>query len=188
MDPREHVSASLAVLGPLVDGIRPDQLQSPTPCPKWTVADLVGHVTGGGHFFAGALRGEAPSTEEPPPPADIQAAYHGAVAEFDAAVAGLDDLERPVTLPFGTMPAGAVLRLAACDLLVHAWDLASATGQPIAPPAALLDETEPTMRAMIDPNMRDGDVFADEVVPPDGAGTLERIIAFSGRSVGDQTG
>jgi uncharacterized protein (TIGR03086 family) len=96
-------------------------------------------------------------------------------------VAGLADLDVPVTLPFGVMPAGAVLRLAACDLLVHAWDLASATGQPLAPPAELLDETEPAIRGMIAPEMRDGDFFADEVTPPAGAGPLQRIVAFSGR-------
>ena len=93
----------------------------------------------------------------------------------------LDDLEAPITLPFGTMSAGDVLRLAACDLLVHAWDLASATGQTLTPPAALLDESEPAIRAIIVPEMRDGDVFAAEVVPPAGADALQRMIAFSGR-------
>ncbi len=181
MDPKQHVSASLAVLTPVVDAVRPEQLTDATPCAKWTVADLLGHLVGGGHFFAGALRGDAPPTEAPPTPADLQAAFHDAVADFNAAVGGLDDLDVPVTLPFGVMPAGAVLRLTACDLLVHAWDLASATGQSITPPAALLDETEPTIKGMIAPEMRDGDFFAAEVAPPAGAGALQRIVAFSGR-------
>jgi uncharacterized protein (TIGR03086 family) len=181
MDPKQHVSASLAVLMPVVDAVRPEQLSDPTPCAKWTVADLLGHIVGGGHFFAGALRGQAPPTEAPAPPTDLHAALHDSVDDFNGAVRDLDDLEVPITLPFGVMPAGAVLRLLACDLLVHAWDLASATGQPITPPAALLDETEPTIRGMIAPEMRDGDVFADEVAPPAGAGPLQRIIAFSGR-------
>jgi uncharacterized protein (TIGR03086 family) len=181
MDPKQHVSATLAVLMPVVDGIRPDQLREPTPCAKWTVADLLGHLVGGGHFFAGALRGDDPPTEAPPAPADPQAALHVAVDDFNAAVRGLDDLDKPVTLPFGTMPAGAVLRLAACDLLIHTWDLAHATGQPLSPPADLLDESEPAIRAIIAPEMRDGDNFADEVTPPAGAGALERMVAFSGR-------
>jgi uncharacterized protein (TIGR03086 family) len=183
MDPKQHVSASLAVLTPIVDGVRPDQLDERTPCVKWTVADLLGHLVGGGHFFAGALRGQ-PMTEPPgsaPAPADLAVAFHGAVDDFNDAVAGLDDLEVPVEMPFGTMPAGGVLRLAACDLLVHAWDLARATGQPLSPPAALLDETEPTIKGMIAPELRDGDFFADEVAPAAGAGALDRIVAFAGR-------
>jgi uncharacterized protein (TIGR03086 family) len=181
MDPKQHVSASLDALMPIVDGIRPDQLQDPTPCTKWTVADLLGHLVGGGHFFAGALRGDPPPTEAPPAPTDLQAAFHGAVDDFNGAVRGLDDLEVPVVLPFGTMPAGSVLRLAACDLLIHAWDLAHATGQPLSPPAELLDASEPTVRAIISPDMRDGDNFAAEVTPPADAGALDRIVAFSGR-------
>jgi uncharacterized protein (TIGR03086 family) len=183
MDPKQHVSSSIAVLLPIVDGVRPDQLHDATPCAKWTVADLLGHLVGGGHLFAGALRGDAPPAEAPPAPApgELAAALHGAVDDFDDAVRGLDDLERPVTLPFGTMPAGAVLRLAACDLLVHAWDLARSTGQPLAAPAALLDETDTVIRGMIAPELRDGDFFAEEVTPPAGAGPLERIVAFAGR-------
>jgi uncharacterized protein (TIGR03086 family) len=181
MDPKQHVSASLAVLMPVVDAVRPEQLREATPCAKWSVADLLGHLVGGGHFFASALRGQAPPAEAQAPPDDLQAALHTAVDDFNDAVRGLDDLEVPVTLPFGVMPAAAVLRLAACDLLVHAWDLASATGQPLAPPADLLDETEPTIRGMIAPELRDGDFFAAEVPAPAGAGPLQRIVAFSGR-------
>jgi uncharacterized protein (TIGR03086 family) len=180
MDPKQHVAASLDVLMPVVDGVRPDQLQSPTPCTKWTVADLLGHLVGGGHFFAAALRGAAPG-EPGAPPDDLQKAFHVSAGDFNDAVRGLDDLEVPVTLPFGTMPAGAVLRLAACDLLIHSWDLARATGQPLSPPDALLDESEGVIRGMIAPEMRDGDFFAAEVTPPTGAGPLVRIIAFSGR-------
>jgi uncharacterized protein (TIGR03086 family) len=183
MDPKQHVSASLEVLMPVVDGVRTDQLDAPTPCVKWTVADLLGHLVGGGYIFAGALRGDPPPSEAPaaPAPAQLQGALHGAVDDFNDAVGRLTDLEAPVPMPFGTMPAGAVLHLAACDLLIHAWDLARATGQPLAPPVALLDETDTVIRGMIAPELRDGDFFADEVTPPAGAGPLERIVAFSGR-------
>lgn len=30
----------------LVQGVRDDQLTDPTPCPDWTVADLVTHIAG----------------------------------------------------------------------------------------------------------------------------------------------
>ena len=180
MDPKQHVTASLAVLMPVADAIRPDQFDQPTPCVKWTVGDLLGHLIGGGHFFAAALRGETPGAPGEAATAP-QAALHTAIDDFNAALASLDDLQVPVTLPFGVLPAEQVLRLAACDLLIHSWDLARATDQQLTPPSDLLTETEGVIRVMIAPELRDGDFFADEVAAPAGAGPLERIIAFSGR-------
>src|ERR1700680_3669907 len=42
----------------LVDGVKPDQWTSPTPCPDWHVRELLQHVTNGNVIFATIATGE----------------------------------------------------------------------------------------------------------------------------------
>ncbi len=57
MDAIEQTNAAIDMLTPLVEHTSIEQLTNPTPCSKWTVADLVSHFVGGGHLFAASLRG-----------------------------------------------------------------------------------------------------------------------------------
>src|SRR4051812_11293154 len=92
-----------------------DQLTNPTPCTKWTVADLFNHFVGGGHMFAAAFRGEAPAMPDGPAPDllgdDPAAAFDASIADFQAAISAPGAMEREVALPFATLPADAVVRL-----------------------------------------------------------------------------
>ena len=47
----------------LVSGVRDDQLDYPTPCPDWTVADLLAHV----HQFATVFTHNARKSQARPP-------------------------------------------------------------------------------------------------------------------------
>ena len=67
------------------------------------------------------------------------------------------------------------------DLLVHAWDLARATGQSFDPPASAVEESMQVARMLISSEMRDGGMFAAEVVPGADASAIDRLAAFSGR-------
>ncbi len=66
------------------------------------------------------------------------------------------------------------------DGLVHGWDLATSTGQPYAPPDALVVEVDAFARRAVDP-LRDGDTFAAAVEPAAAAAPIERLAAFTGR-------
>lgn len=50
-------------LSRLVSGVRDDQLGHPTPCPEWTVAELLAHV----HQFASAFSDNAQKRQARPP-------------------------------------------------------------------------------------------------------------------------
>ncbi len=50
----------------LVRGVRDDQLDYPTPCPDWSVTDLLAHV----HLFATVFTHNA-RKEQPRPPNDL---------------------------------------------------------------------------------------------------------------------
>jgi uncharacterized protein (TIGR03086 family) len=110
-----------------------DRWDAPTPCPSWTVRDLVNHIVaedlwtpplmGGGTIdevgdrFDGDVLGDDPVTI-------ARAAAEAAVtATASAVVAG-----RTVHLSFGDTPAEEYAYQLAADHVVHGWDLAVATG------------------------------------------------------------
>jgi uncharacterized protein (TIGR03086 family) len=79
------------------------------------------------------------------------------------------------------VPAEIALRIAAGDLLVHAWDLAQATGQPFEPPAEFVAAADGFYRLAINDDLREGGFFGAEVDVADDAAPMDRLLAFAGR-------
>ncbi len=184
MDSPDQARTAVAVLTPLVHATPASALTNATPCDKWAVSDLLNHLVGGGYMFAAGLRGDA--VDAGPPPDDLLgddhiAAYDGAIEAFSSALEGAPDLSAPVTLPFATLPADMALRIAAADLLVHAWDLATATGQRFDPPVEFVESVTPFYAEFISPPLREGGLFAAEVEVDADATPLERLVALAGR-------
>jgi uncharacterized protein (TIGR03086 family) len=71
----------------------------------------------------------------------------------------------------------------ALDGLVHGWDLAIASGQPYEPPDDVVAAVHAFARDAITPELRDGETFAAERTPGPGASPIERLAAFTGRSL-----
>ena len=78
------------------------------------------------------------------------------------------------------LPGAVAGAVAADELVIHGWDLATATGQPYNPPADLVAEIETYARRAVDP-LRDGDAFAAAVDAAPDAAPIERLAAFTGR-------
>ena len=159
-----------------------DQLDVQTPCEEWKVRDLFGHIIVGATTFAAAVRGDEP-------PADVSVGVDEAMtATANAALVDIDDafrqpgaLERDVVTPFGEMPGDTFARLLAFDLLMHSWDLATSTGQPLVVPDDVVAEVDGFARAALAPEMRGPGTFGPEVEPAPDASRIERLVAFSGR-------
>jgi uncharacterized protein (TIGR03086 family) len=184
MEAIEQLHTVTPTLVGLANGIRADQLDNPTPCARWAVRDLVGHVAGGLTSCATAFRDGTPVDVTPRPDLlgdDPGVAVAAVVDDLNAAIRGPGAMERALTLPFGEIPAPVFLRFLAFDLMMHSWDLATATGQHYAPPEDLISEADAFARDAVAPEMRDGDTFAGEVQAPADASSLERLVAFSGR-------
>ncbi len=184
MDPKSQATGAVAILTPLVNGTRADQLDVQTPCSEWKVRDLLNHVIGGGYMFAAGLRGEtfdgsAAATDLVGD--DHRASFKTSVDGFSAALAVTDDLDQPVSLPFGTLPAVAALQLAAGDLLVHSWDLAQATGQQFDPPVDLVESSYGFFRVAVTDDLRSAGLFGPAVEVEDDAAALNKLLAHSGR-------
>jgi uncharacterized protein (TIGR03086 family) len=164
-------------LGGVVAGITPDQLDRPTPCDGFDVRGVLEHMIGGATAFAAAFRGEPPSD---PDLSDPLAGFAPALGDLVAAIGEPGALDRTVAAPFGEVPGDTFARFVVLDGLVHGWDLATATGQPYEPPAALVAEVDAFARQVLDP-LRDGGAFGPAVEPAADATPLERLVAFTGR-------
>jgi uncharacterized protein (TIGR03086 family) len=158
--------------------VQPEQLLTSTPCAEWTVQDLLDHLVGGTQYLGMAL-GAEPSESTTRATAD----------DLAAGVAGcLDRLEDPAALahrsasPLGFEWSGAEATAGTfMDVLVHTWDLASATGQDPALDPDLVDACV----AMFLPDMpergRAAGIVGPAVSVPPGASPQDRLLGAMGR-------
>ena len=136
MDQTAMIGKVLGETNRVVDGIEPNQLDNPSPCDEWTVRDVLNHVIGGARMFAVCVRDGSISDEEFGAIAagdnlgdDYKAALRTATDDALGAFAAPGAVDKMVTLPFGTMPAGVAMNIAIFDVATHTWDLARATGE-----------------------------------------------------------
>ncbi len=188
MPPSDQLEYQITTIRSLIANTSPQQLEGPTPCSDWAARDLINHMVGGGMVFGAALAGDpAPDGVGWPPPDvlgdDPVAAWDKAIVTFRNGVDSPGALDREITLPFGTMPGSVVVEVVKLDLLLHAWDLAQATGQPFDPPADVVAAAATAAPMIIAPELRDGDTFAAEVSASSGATPMDQLAAFAGRSL-----
>lgn len=130
---RRAAEGALAV----AEGIRPDQLGLATPCDEWTVQDVLDHLVGGTGYLGAAIAGAEPGD---PPRATTSDDLRRGIA---ACLEGLSDpsaMERTATSPLGSEWSVAEATAGtSMDLLVHTWDLASATGRDVQLDPVVLD-------------------------------------------------
>lgn len=166
-------------------GVTPGQLTGPTPCPDYDTRALVNHLvayTGIGMECRARRRphpeglAERDFTADPRWAADYAEALDRAVAAWADPAAWEGDISMGGT----AMPAEAVAGMLFLELVLHAWDLAKATGQEY----RAGDATAKLLLAVVQGQAelyRQYKGFGEPVEPPAGAGDLELALALSGR-------
>lgn len=181
MEGNEQLATIIPMLKAVGGAIDASQYGGPTPCAAFSVVDVLEHMAGLAGGFAPAFRGDPAPTG--PAEGSIDVRFQQAMDDLLVAVTSPGAMERIIETPFGPMPGAVFSRLVAFDGLVHGWDLASSTGQVWEPTVALVAEVDGFARQAITAELRDGETFAQETAAPPGATPLQRLIAFSGRSV-----
>lgn len=163
----------------------PDELRrAPTPCPDLDVEHLVAHVVAGMTWFAG-LPGGDPSAAVPEADPVLTGLPLGPA--FASAARGVrrgwsvPAVEAVYPMPWGPADGREMAAFMAVEVIGHAWDLATASGQPRYPvddlaQAALevaLELDEQTLRS---PGMMGPPVDAGADAP-----AIDRFVAFLGR-------
>lgn len=191
--PVDQLKRALAGTEALIAAIRPEQWSDPTPCPGWTISDLVAHLVAGNRAFTTILRGEKPPVAPAPSndttttttsaPIDGLADYRSQAPALLAAFAQPGVLEQMVTVPAGTVPGIVALHLRITELLVHGWDLAHATAQPTTGLPADLAEQELAFTRGALPNLPPGhSPFGPPQPISDTAPAIDRLAAYLGRA------
>ena len=183
-------------LARVVQGVRDDQLSGRTPCPDWTVADLVDHIAGlTVAFTAAARKTRLPDGAEPRP--DGSNLGDGWRRRIGADLATLADAWTHPDAYQGLTMAGPVempgpdAGLVALDeVVVHAWDLARATGQRYDPDPVAVEAVTRFVASFEPPEDGTGDgetgggLFGPPVAVPDDADPVDRLVGLTGRDPG----
>jgi uncharacterized protein (TIGR03086 family) len=180
-------------LGELVARTADGELGRPTPCPAYTVGDLIEHIGGMARAFAVAARKEGGPYAELGPAGDaawLAADWRSGIpADLGAVAAAWIDPAAwcGLTRIAGSdAPAGIVGLSLADELVVHGWDLARATGRPYDCEPELLDAAEGFLAQVTSPDAPSGRDVAFGPPRPlrDDACSLDRVIALAGRDPG----
>lgn len=184
------LSGALDASQPIVDAIGDEQWSARTCCSEWGVRELLNHLVGGHLLFTAVLTNQAPPDEKADHLRDDPAgAHHDASVKLRAAFAQPGAMSKTVTVPFGTVPAAIALHLRTTETLVHAWDLAQATGQPVdGLPADVAEEEIAFCHRTLDAIPPGQNPFAPPQPVADDASAIDRLAAFLGRTPGPSGG
>ncbi|MFT3899624.1 MAG: TIGR03086 family metal-binding protein [Gordonia sp. (in: high G+C Gram-positive bacteria)] len=157
-----------------------DDWDAPTPCPAWSVGDVLDHVLAVTDKFTrfAAGRTDAPRGRRVPI-VDRRIALDAVVAASRAAWTDVD-LRRICRLPFGDFPADRAAAINAADVLVHTWDIARGAGVDYTMPPALVPDALAVVTSLAAADV-DGEHYAPPPAEPHGRGADALLIA-SGRS------
>ena len=199
-DPRSSFAHAVVTARAVVDGVAPDQLTLPTPCPEHDVRSMLGHMLIVFRRITALGNGTDPLdmpdvvtgiADDGWPAAFLEAAHQVQAAWTDPA-----KLEQTMVLPWVTAPGAAMLLSYTSELTVHTWDLAIATGQTVAwhePTVQVAFET--ALRALPSgdreayfaemakdmPAIAGRPPFKNPVDVPNGASALDQLIGWYGR-------
>ncbi|MCA1843209.1 MAG: TIGR03086 family protein [Actinobacteria bacterium] len=180
----EMYRRSVEEFGQRVMAIGPDDWQRSTPCPDWTVRDLLRHLVYEERWAPPLLAGATI--------ADIGDRFEGdilgddpQVAWKEAAAAAMaagspEVLDRTVHLSFGDFPGREYLGQLTADHVIHAWDLARGIGGDDRLDPELVQFVYDFMLPQADQWAAAG-VFAPPVDVPADTDVQSKLLALTGR-------
>jgi uncharacterized protein (TIGR03086 family) len=168
-----HFVRAAGAVGVVIAAVTDDQLTVPTPCQEWNVAQVVEHLIDVNERFAaqfGTPGSVSPGTADP-------------VGRYRASTAALHDVLRSTEAAGGlSTQLRSRLALRVADMLIHGWDIATATGQSVQLPedltALALEFTLRRLTAL----QRSGQ-FAHPQTVGRNASVIDCLAALSGRRV-----
>ncbi|MCX5015679.1 TIGR03086 family metal-binding protein [Streptomyces sp. NBC_00555] len=186
VDTRPDLAAAVALAGRTLAAVRPDQYDSPTPCAEFDVRRLSSHLVGVLRRISVIGRGEdpfsVPSFADELADGEWAAAWEPAAREAARVWADPGVLDRDLRLPMGVRPGVVAAAVYTNELIVHTWDLATATGQRPDWDTDLLERLVEVVRRALPAETRGGRIPFAEVVPVAAdASALDRLVAWSGR-------
>lgn len=185
-----HLVPAARRTGALITAITDEQLGAPTPCPRYSLGDLLDHVGGLAQAFRDAATKEVPSGGGPGPSGDSRRLEDGWRTRIPTQLLAMAEAWCEPAAWEGSTAAGGVELpgevaglVALNETLVHGWDIARATGQAYDVEA---EQAEVCIRVMgprpgEDRPVADDVAFGRPVAVAADAAPLDRLVATMGR-------
>lgn len=182
-----HPAASR--MAELVRHVRDDQLAAATPCPAYTLGDLLDHVNGTALAFAAAARKDASLGSQAPSGDSARLGddwRDGIPTALDDLAAAWDDpaASEGMTRAGGVdLPGDIAGVIALNEMVIHGWDVAKASGQDYAVDDASLDGAWQFVSQFSGPGHDESraGLFGPEVDVPSSASKFDRLLGMAGR-------
>jgi len=174
----------------LVGGVSDNQLGGVTPCPAYTLGDLLDHVGGlSVAFTAAACKAEPPGGSQGPSgdASRLEEGWRDRIArDLDALAAAWTEPQAwtGTAVAGGVeMPAEVAALVALDELVVHGWDVARASGQPYDVDPVSLEAVHGFVAQFSGPGQEESraGLFGPVVPVPDDAPLLDRVLGMAGR-------
>jgi uncharacterized protein (TIGR03086 family) len=181
MEPADEHRKIAGLFTALVRSADPASWDDPSPVAAWRARDVVGHLV---EWLPALLESGTSVRLEPGPSAaqDPVGAWEQHVSAVQALLDDPDTASRMLTNPhIGEVPLDqAIARFYTSDVFLHSWDLARATGQPIALDpdrcAQMLAGMEP-----LEEMLRASGQYGPKVEVPADASAQDKLMGFIGR-------
>lgn len=182
MDTQDLQDATAVLVGRLRD-TPADRWDDPTPCPDWTVRQVVHHLVFGTDRFIGRF-GVTPATPVPgadAAPDELVDAFDRSTAQLVAVFGEPGRLKQVIELPIGAMPGQAALDLRVVEALTHGWDIAQAWHTTLEVDTDLVERAIAFSRPALDRIPEGRSPFGTPQPVADGASAPDRLVALLGR-------
>jgi uncharacterized protein (TIGR03086 family) len=176
MDPVRLFERAASDAASMVERVRTEQRDAPTPCTEWDVETLVTHMAGGTDYLRVALG------MEPDAAHTGEGGYRDAVAECVVALQVPGALEHRCMSPAGfEWSVAEATAGTAMDQLVHTWDLAVAIGADRQLDPELVDAIVVMFLPQMPEIGREAGIVGPEVAVADDASPQDRLLGSMGR-------
>lgn len=178
------------LMADLIDGLPDELLGEPTPCPAYTLGDLLDHVGGLTLAFTAAARKATGDIASQRASGDASRLGDDWRTRIPRDLTALAETWRDpaawtgMTRAGGVDLPGEVAGLIVLDeLVVHGWDVARASGQPYDCPPDLLETLHCYLVGLSRPEQEAlrRTIFGPVVDVPDDAPLLDRVVGLTGR-------
>lgn len=187
--------ASYAVLDRILTAVAPEDSARRTPCEDFDIAALTDHLHGSIVGIGTAIGAALPAPEAAPAEdaaAEVRMSQAGPRGLSPAARIAvvlqptLEALARrglggTADMGFAILPVPLVANILNLELLVHAWDYATALGRELEVSDALSEYVLGLAQETITESVRANGSFAEAELVDESAHALHRLVAFTGR-------
>jgi uncharacterized protein (TIGR03086 family) len=190
-DNKADLTPATQRLADLVARVRDDELSGPTPCPAYTLGDLIEHVGVMALAFRAAAEKDVaspyvnrtPAGDAAQLPADWRERIPADLTALAQAWAKPDAWTGMTRIAKQDAPAEMVGLTVADELVVHGWDVARAIGQPYSAEPELLGAAQTFLGLFASPDAPAGPEvpFGPSRPVAGDSAPLDRVVALAGR-------